>query len=163
MDRLIYKVGSLFDAPKSAFLLHSCNCIGSFGAGVAKSFKNLYPDLYFQYNKYCNKNLKNQKRSPLVGQSFIAIDSETQTKMICLFTSQGYGSLVDSEKMIVDATAKALAHLSINVLMVNDKVEIHSPKVNSGLFGVSWTKTESKIKDFLSKHPNITWTVWTLE
>jgi ADP-ribose 1''-phosphate phosphatase len=163
MGRLIYKQGSLFDAPKDSFLLHSCNCIGSFGAGVAKSFKELYPDLYRQYNQYCNKNLKNQKRSPLVGQSFIAKDSETGTQMVCLFTSQGYGLMVDTESMIVESTESALLHLSQNQMMKSELVEIHSPKINSGLFRVPWDKTEAKIKEFLTRHPNVTWTVWTID
>jgi ADP-ribose 1''-phosphate phosphatase len=163
MNQLNYKIGNLFSAPPEAFLLHSCNCVGAFGAGVAKSFKNLYPDLYKQYNAYCNQNLKNEKRSSILGQSFIAIDTDTARKMICLFTSQGYGSIADPVDTILESTERALEHLSQNPIITSgNKIEIHSPKINSGLFRVSWPSTELKIKQFLKNNPNVTWTVWSL-
>jgi ADP-ribose 1''-phosphate phosphatase len=155
MDRLIYKKGNLFNAPSNAFLLHACNCLGSFGAGVALSFKNLYPRLYDQYHNECKKYFGN-KRSPLVGTSFIALDDIKKRKMICLFTSQGYGKFCDSPNVILSATESALIHLSNNRLINGEPIEIHSPKINAG------QDTEIKIIDFLNQNKNVTWTVWEL-
>ena len=163
MDRLTYKTGSLFRAPQDAYLLHSCNCMGAWGAGVAKTFKNLYPDLYRQYNRHCIKNLSG-KRSSILSQSLVAIDADTQRRMIALFTSHGYGGLVDPVATIVDATEKALIHLRQNPIFSSSaKVEIHSPRINAGLIHVPWEQTEAKINEFLKNNPNVNWTVWTLE
>jgi hypothetical protein len=83
--------------------------------------------------------------------------------MICLFTSQGYGSIADPVDTILESTERALEHLSQNPIITSgNKIEIHSPKINSGLFRVSWPSTELKIKQFLKNNPNVTWTVWSL-
>lgn len=45
--------GDLFDAPNNAVLIHACNCVGSWGAGIAKTFKAKYPTAYKAHNEYC--------------------------------------------------------------------------------------------------------------
>ncbi|KAE8419234.1 ADP-ribose 1''-phosphate phosphatase [Aspergillus pseudocaelatus] len=47
--------GDLFDAPDGAALIHACNCIGSWGGGIAKAFKQKYPAAYNIYHSHCQK------------------------------------------------------------------------------------------------------------
>ena len=46
-----YKRMSLFDAPTESAIFHSCNALGIWGAGIAKEFKERFPNTYKQYNK----------------------------------------------------------------------------------------------------------------
>src|SRR3954466_6113012 len=46
--------GDLFDSEHGArALAHGCNCQGSMGAGVAKTFRARYPAMYEEYRTRC--------------------------------------------------------------------------------------------------------------
>src|SRR5436190_22616419 len=46
--------GDLFDnAHHAPAIAHGCNCQGSMGAGIAKSFRARYPEMYDQYRRRC--------------------------------------------------------------------------------------------------------------
>jgi ADP-ribose 1''-phosphate phosphatase len=152
---LEYRKGDLVkEMPVGGYLLHSCNARGIWGSGIAKQIKEKYPQSFKEYNTTCLRYLK-EGDTP-VGEYFI-----TSENIICLFTSYDYGKKVDSPKQILLATESALSSL---VLSKKD-IEIHSPKINSGLFGVPWEQTEQIIIDVLALFPNkgIRWIVWELE
>jgi O-acetyl-ADP-ribose deacetylase (regulator of RNase III) len=48
-------------------LAHGCNCKGAMGAGVAKGFRQHYPDMYEEYRKRC----KTRPRQFNLGDSFL--------------------------------------------------------------------------------------------
>ncbi|OKL58438.1 ADP-ribose 1''-phosphate phosphatase [Talaromyces atroroseus] len=58
--------GDLFDAPDGAALIHACNCLGSWGGGIAKSFKNKYPAAFKTYNAHCKRFLKTRQPYTIV-------------------------------------------------------------------------------------------------
>lgn len=152
--RINYKNGDLFNAPQKTVLVHSCNCKGVWGAGVASSFRLLFPKAYHTYRQHCFNN-----GSDILGSTLL-IPTPNYT-IGCLITSDGYGNKRDSEKEILINTESAINSmlLAVNDLEIN---EIHSPKINSGLFGVPWNKTEAVIQSQLNLFPKINWTVWTL-
>ena len=46
--------GDLFDnAHDAQAFAHGCNCQGSMGAGIAKTFRARYPDMYEEYRRRC--------------------------------------------------------------------------------------------------------------
>ena len=144
-----YKKGSLFEAPRGATLLHSCNCQGKWGSGIAAEFARRFPEAYKIYNRYCLNN------TGLVGKSLIIDDSGY--KIACLFTSNNYGSNVDSPEQILKATKSSIDHMFMkNPSLLN----IHSPKINSGLFKTPWEDTEKLIIESLGRSPSVEWTVW---
>lgn len=49
---MIFKTGNLFDSDAPA-LGHGVNCAGVMGAGIAKTFKELYPHNYENYRAAC--------------------------------------------------------------------------------------------------------------
>ena len=49
-----FVAGDLFDNAFDAQAFgHGCNCQGSMGAGIAKGFKQRYPDMYEEYRARC--------------------------------------------------------------------------------------------------------------
>lgn len=146
-----YYKGDLFSAAgKDTALIHACNCKGSWGAGIALQFKKRYPDAFTRYNKLCK-----QYGDELLGFS---IEYYNQQLMYFLFTSKGYGKNTDSEKQILNNTKNCIENLLSGGFP--EEIEIHSPKINAGLFRVPWSKTAKIIEEQLEKYPKIKWVVW---
>lgn len=153
---IVYKKGNLFDAPvnSSTILVHACNCEGQWGSGVAVPFRQNFPLAYEDYQQWCQEN-----KYTLIGTSLICDRQEPAVG--CLFTSRSYGKNKDNVDQITSATDRAIRHM-FNFLPYLGIKEIHSPKINAGLFAVPWDKTESIINKHLALNPEITWTVWEL-
>lgn len=147
---LVYKKGSLFDAPKGSILVHACNAQGVWGSGIAKEFKERFPKSFEEYNRFCD--ILEPKYAN--GRGFIC-SKENSYNVGCLITSENYGSLVDSPDIILYNTASALEDLFIN----NNFKEYHSNKFNSGLFNVPWEDTEALLKK-LCDNWKIDWYIW---
>jgi len=157
MGRITYKKGSLFTEPKGKYLAQATNCRGSFGSGIALKFKKLYPDATELYRQHCVK-----VKDSALGTTFIAPSIHDDVKMVCLFTSRGYGKFVDSPPMIEKSTQRAIEDFLTQIDAKSGKpLEVHSNKFNSGLFRVPWTTTEAIIENFLTIYPNLQWIVWT--
>lgn len=157
-ETLEYRKGNLFDAPAGAALMHSCNCQGSWSSGVALTFKQKFPAAFKAYEKHCLDVRPRwfNERSPLVGSQYSVWSSGSL--IVCLFTSDKYGSLVDPPEMVLDATRKALNEFlnSENAKLVT---EIHLPKINSDRFRVPWEQTEAILKE-LAASSGKKWIIW---
>lgn len=58
MTKLIHKKGDLFSSEAGA-LAHGVNTRGAMGAGIAKQFRDRYPEMYQEYRTQCaDKTLK---------------------------------------------------------------------------------------------------------
>jgi ADP-ribose 1''-phosphate phosphatase len=158
----------MFDAPPGSALIQACNCQGSWGSGVAAAFRANFPVGYKDYSNHCRKHLPTdfRKRSSLVGTSFSSWDhmktkeKEPMFLLISLFTSNHFASRVDSPEAIVKATDSALAQL-VQDPNLKTITEIHSPKMNSGLFNVPWEMTQEVIEKYLPSL-NKKFIVWEL-
>jgi len=149
ISNLTYVSGDLFKvAPKHVYLAHACNCMGTWGAGVAKAFKLYYPTDYIEYNKFC------LRVKPEPGEYFI-----TKNNIICLFTSRCFGNRVDSPEHVIKATKEALDLLFDPAEGLPINSEAYSPKFNSGLFRVPWPETANLLEQGLSHRPDVKWTV----
>lgn len=142
---LKYIKGDLFElSPEGAYLAHACNAQGVWGRGIAQAFRELYPEDYIEYKKYCSVGR--------VGTTLI-----TKNRVICLITSTFY----DKERLslgdtILSHTSTALMDLEFS--LPKDAV-VYSNKFNSGLFNVPWEHTEYFLKCFLERRPDISWVV----
>lgn len=78
--------------------------------------------------------------------------------IICLFTSSGFGSRVDSPDQILNSTYAALEDLDMQLVMLKQPNEemgdgqpppgaLFSCRFNSGLFAVPWNDTRELIDD----------------
>jgi len=178
-----YEFGDLFSAPKGAVLLHSCNTHAVWSKGVALQFAKRFPRAKAEYQAVCQGRglaafdakstastgtdlqvIAANSRS-LVGKGFVFFDTQP---VACLLTSKDYGSRCDPPEMIVEATYTAL----LDVLRFMQKhpelfpvKEIHSPKINAGLFRTPWPRTCRVIEQALDEVPveGLKWIVWELD
>lgn len=136
-----YVKGNLFHAPLNSVLVHSCNCKGKWGAGIAVQFKKRFPQTYSAYASLCHNYGKT-----LLGTCLLS--EENGFKVACLFTSSGYGDELDDEISILSNTLKSLADLEEQLPGYPHKYpqNICMPKINSGLFNIPWEKTERVVK-----------------
>jgi len=122
--------------------------------GIAVPFREKFPKAYQFYQRQCA-----EKGYTLIGTSIIC--DEQEPAVGCLFTSRSYGKNKDNQDQIVEATDKAIKRF-VGLLPHLGITEIHSPKINAGLFAVPWERTEAIIEQYLRENPELTWTVWEL-
>jgi len=143
--------GNLFtNAPRNAILTHACNAMGVWGRGIAVTFKEMFPQEYLVYQAMCARN------GPQAGYGYII-----NSKVGCIIASKGYGKNVDSPELIVKQTIEAIPDI-LKALPAG--MEIHSPKINAGLFNVSFEHTAAAIEACLNAHDRpVKWVVWDLK
>lgn len=141
MGNIAYVKGDILrvkDEPR--ILIHSCNCNGSWGGGIAYQLGLVHPQSETEYIRICAEN-----GDKLLGTCKL-IDSYNNSTLIiaCLFTASFGGSAQDSAR-ILRYTESALLDLD-KQLNANAKLRNYKfimPKINSGIFGVPWEETES--------------------
>ncbi|KAG9557324.1 hypothetical protein KCU71_g16941, partial [Aureobasidium melanogenum] len=143
--------GDLFDAPPNTLLLHACNCVGSWGAGIALAFKKRYPKHFAVYEAYCKSKTPNSILSTCL---LIPPQSTGPQHWIgCLFTSLKYGRGKDSKDDIMDSTDSALQDMLEQLGdMDNKPSQIWMCKINSGSFKVPWSQTKALIEALTFKN-----------
>ncbi|SCU78072.1 LAFA_0A04764g1_1 [Lachancea sp. 'fantastica'] len=150
-------------------LIHSCNCNGSWGGGIAYQLGVKYPKAEKDYNDICDKF-----GSKLLGR-FVLIPSYSDSTLLigCLFTATFGGSNQGSGNDILHNTELSLENMRIQLrsnaqtpdnemdvflfkFMENVKsnlryplaeYQLEMPQINSGIFGVPWPKTEALLKE----------------
>ena len=109
-SKIVLREGDLFTSPpRNSIILHACNCLGSWGGGIALAFKQKFPTAYETYRKHCLDHSEDPRS--LIGTCLIIRGASDKYDVGCLFTSVGYGRNVDSPPMILDATRKAVKDL----------------------------------------------------
>ena len=97
--------GDLFrNAPRRCVLVHACNTLGSWGAGIATIFKRKYPAAYEVYHNECV-----EKGASLLGTCLLIPAGDKD--IACLFTSRKYGRQTDPRDMILRSTRSAVRDL----------------------------------------------------
>lgn len=154
---------SLFDAPQDAIIIHACNSQGVWGSGIAKPFKEKYPESFADYNKFCKS--WNQTRGTACGLADMSAYHEDEQHWVgWVVTSHSYGPDKDSPELIKIHTALALSDLCKKIYLAHPKEEfpeipVYSNKFNSGLFAVPWEETELILKTILKDFKRINWIV----
>lgn len=146
-----YRIGDMLKlAPiENTVLVHACNARGTWGSGIARQFHLKYPQAFKQYAAKCRNTFR--------GDAFIV--TEKGAKIGCLITSDGYAREVDAPEDIVENTRQALKRFLDS--LPPEITEIHSPKINAGLFHTPWHLTEAVIKEAIQGKP-LKWVVWVL-
>lgn len=136
--------GDLFqDAPEDTLLIHACNTQGSWGAGIARAFRDRYPKAYVIYRNFCIKEY-DPKTNPIPTGTALLIPPVDEGKkhwIGCLFTSAKYGKAKAKPEVILRDTLPAMQMLLGLVNMAGGVGEVRMCKINSGLFAVPWEKT----------------------
>ncbi|KAK6538105.1 ADP-ribose 1''-phosphate phosphatase [Orbilia ellipsospora] len=149
-ESVIMTFGDIFSAPAGSVLIHACNCVGSWGAGIALAFKQKYPAAYQVYHNHCTT--AHSDPSSLLGTTLLIPPQESDPDghwIACLFTSERYGKRVDSPEMILRRTKGAFEGLLEQVRRVGVDGGLHACKINSGRFGVDWGRTREALEECL--------------
>ena len=148
-----YREGDLFSADENSIFVHSCNCVGSWGKGIAAEFKKRFPEHYAAYNKHC----KSHKPGDILGTALLLgphLPGIKDKRWVgCLFTRPKPGKAPASKAeedrtRTCENTTKAMDHLlcQIHEHGKNETGEIAMPKINAGLFAVPWERTVEALK-----------------
>src|SRR5216684_1503693 len=100
---IVYKKGSLFDAPHGSVLVHACNAQGMWGSGIAKEFASRFPESYEDYKAICQVGYELGTGQLETGQAFV-LGCENEHRVGCLITSSNYGQLKDPKDVILKNT-----------------------------------------------------------
>lgn len=144
MGNIKYVKGDILHAGNfPRILLHSCNCNGTWGGGIAYQLALRYPDAEEEYRETCNRHVVG-----LLGKCLLLRTKEDPNLIIgCLFTA-AYGGSDQNESYILKYTKMALQNLA-SQLNQDKKLmnyQIVMPKINSGIFGVPWAHTEQLLE-----------------
>lgn len=158
-----HKTMSLFDAPKESIIVHACNSQGVWGSGIAKPFKERYPQSFVEYNAFCNR--ANDERGSATGRASLSSFPESEPHWVgWIVTSHNYGPLKDKPELIKIYTTLALRELCQKIYTAHPKedyasIEVYSNKFNSGLFAVAWEDSELILETVLKDFKRINWVV----
>lgn len=146
--QVIERTGDLFDAPPGSVLIHACNCIASWGAGIAAQFKKRYPIAH----KIHQDHSRRYTPAMLLGTALLIPPSEKSGPehwVGCLFTSKGVGGRKDDKKSILNSTRSAMIELLKEITREGpDMIKgIYMCKINSGLFNIPWTDSKRVVQE----------------
>lgn len=159
MSNITYLKGNILKLKNYPhILIHSCNCDGSWGGGIAYQMSIRYPRSEKDYIEICEEG-----GSDLLGScSLIPSYAEDNLIIACLFTSSLGGSGHGSKESIVRYTKQALDDMysqlqdpatgkSLGAVAPLMEYKLEMPKINSGIFGVPWEMTEKELLEYKSK------------
>jgi O-acetyl-ADP-ribose deacetylase (regulator of RNase III) len=108
---------------------HGCNTQGRMGAGIAKQFKQAFPEMYVQYQAQCQAGLAN------TGGLFLYV-SHSPFYVFNLYTQELPGANAHYEyvRRAVDAMSAAGNRLAIRTIGL--------PEIGCGIGGLEWPEVE---------------------
>ncbi len=115
---------------------HGCNCQGSMGAGIAKGFRERYPEMYEQYRARC----KTEPRQFNLGDTWLW-KAEEQPSVFNLGTQERYWH--------ARASYEAIEQALVKMRELADAEGIRSiaiPRIGVGYGGLSWKKVRAIVE-----------------
>jgi len=141
-----YVSGDIFaNRYQAQALAHGCNCQGSMGAGVAKGFKERYPEMFAEYRRRC----KAEPRQFNLGDAFLWKE-EGKAWVFNLGTQERYWH--------ARASYEAIGEALKNMKRQADEEGIHTiaiPRIGVGYGGLSWKKVRPISEDVFENWPGI--------
>lgn len=131
----------------------ACNTQGSWGAGVALSFRKRYPNAYAIYNSHCKSP---PPPTPSLAGTCLLIEPQVgdakEHYIACLFTSPKYGRAKSPADKILDYTRSAIEDLEAQLGAIRNGGdagnigELWAVRINSGKFGVKWERSKEVLE-----------------
>lgn len=122
---------------------HGCNCQGSMGTGIAKGFRERYPDMYKEYRRRC----KSKPRQFNLGDCFLW-KADQKPWVFNLGTQDHYWHCRASYEVIresLEAMKRQADEEGINCIAM--------PRIGAGYGGLSWIKVRSIIERVFNNWP----------
>lgn len=143
---IVIKEGDLFDAPRG-LICHQVNCKGNMGRGVAKTFKEKYPDVFKYYVYLCHNN----RASELLGSCLF------KGNTVCMFAQDDWRG---RNTCNTDYTAfRQCCKQIISYLQQHDPfILVNMPfGIGAGLGGGDWTIIYDILKEEFEGHYLVLW------
>ncbi len=139
-----FVAGDLFENAYNAQAFgHGCNCQGSMGAGVAKTLRALYPEMYEEYRRRC----KAEPREFNLGECWLWKSNE-RPWVFNLGTQEGYWRARASYEAIETSLRKMSGQADAEKLS-----RIAIPRIGVGYGGLSWKKVRAIVEDVFANWP----------
>lgn len=151
-------VGSIFES-YAAYLGHGVNCRGVMGAGIAKEFKNRFPDNYDLYRRECLDGRLNP------GDVLVTPERENgdgRLRLITNFASQREPGQDADYKWLFSSLWSWAEQASEPQRLRKFGGIIAIPKIGCGIGGLEWSKAKNIIKAVEDSHGDIEFEVWYL-
>lgn len=173
MTNITYKKGDClaYGIKHPRVVIHSCNCNGTWGGGIARQMAIKYYRAESDYIDICDTF-----GSKLLGKFILIPSYRTPNLLIgCLFTASfggeqhGTGQSIlhytklalqdminklSGEELIQDEidsySSKYMKNIQVYMKIPISEYELEMPKINSGIFGVPWPETEKLLEEFSS-------------
>ena len=129
--------GDLFDNTHHAeAFAQGCNCQGSMGAGIAKTFRERYPEMFDEYRRRC----KAEPRQFNLGNCWLW-KADDQPWVFNLGTQEGYWRARASYDAIETALRSMRQQADAEGLTRNAM-----PRIGVGYGGLSWKKVKAIVE-----------------
>src|SRR5262249_17086018 len=139
-----FLAGDLFaNEIRAQAFAHGCNCQGSMGAGIAKGFRQRYPEMYEEYRARC----KAKPRKFNLGDAWLW-KAQGQPWVFNLGTQETYWR----GRATYEAIEQALTSMKKQAVR-EDIRSIALPRIGAGFGGLSWKKVRAVIERVLSDWP----------
>ncbi len=132
-----YVSGDLFhNAHDAQAFAHGCNCQRSMGAGIAKTFRARYPEMYEEYRRRC----KAEPRQFNLGECWLW-KADNQPWVFNLGTQEGYWRARASYEAIDTALRSMRQQADVEGI-----TRIAVPRIGVGYGGLSWKKVRAIVE-----------------
>ena len=139
-----YVSGDLFDNEHEVrAFAHGCNCQGSMGAGVAKSFRARYPQMFEEYRRRC----KAEPRLFNLGECWLW-EAEGRPWVFNLGTQEGFWRSRASYEAIETALGEMRRQADAEGI-----TSIAIPRIGVGFGGLSWKKVRAIVEKVFDDWP----------
>lgn len=143
---LINKTGDIFTSEQPA-IGHGVNCYGVMGSGIARTVRELFPDVYKAYRKYC-------KTTKLSGGEMLPIAS-VFGPIILNLASQYHPGNNASYEFLEESVERAFVYCEENNLS-----GFALPHIGAGIGGLELDQVLVVLQNKANKHPAIDLEVW---
>jgi O-acetyl-ADP-ribose deacetylase (regulator of RNase III) len=134
---------------------HGCNVQGKFGAGVAKSIRTKWPEVYDSYIQKCSINPTHP--ALLLGQCDI-VQLGGDMYVANLFTQLNYGrekKAYASPDAIYEAVQTCMQFCLDSQVIWEDFLPLYMPRIGCGLGGLDWDKDVGPAVEHLAEQLNV--------
>lgn len=146
----IYVDGDIFSEPdENTIICHQVNCRGVMGAGIAKTVRDMFPDVYTEYKRKCDEAGPCKVR--LLGEVQLCHTKAFNANYIIanIFGQDGYGC--DTRYTDYDALRSALNTLAGMLIPASDFTIRIPHLMGCGLAGGDWDTVKDIINETLVK------------
>lgn len=141
---------------QKGIIVHSVNCQGAMGSGVAGAIRRKWPQVFSSYKSFCDRH--NNSHDLLGKVDIVKIDDGLYVANV--FGQEFYGN---DGKTYANPISLLQGVTSVFLFAEQYDLPIHSVKVGSGLGGLSWDKDVQPIFSQLEdRHIMIPLTVYEL-